>query len=130
MSFSSRLEGGMSAPSQTSEGWTFFAEKIGVLLSKEKRVGMCSHIARFPFRSLCGGDRCYRGRQLTGGLGMRGDEPHPAWTRCGRLGAAEHVEEESQPLGAWCPGRLILNARVTQAKSLHRPTHHFPQKQQ
>lgn len=73
MSFSSGLEGGVSAPSQASEGWTFFAEKIGVLLSKEKRVGMCSHIARFPFRSLCGGDHCYRGGQLTNGLGVRGD---------------------------------------------------------
>ena len=94
----------MSAPSQTSEGWTFFAEKIGVLLSKEKRVGMCSHIARFPFRSLCGGDHCYRGRQLTGGLGMRGDEPHPAWKRCGRLGAAE---EAAPGGGVSAPGSLV-----------------------
>lgn len=104
MSISSGLEGGVSAPLQTSEGWTFFAEKMGVLLSKEKRVGVCSHIARFPFRSLCDRDHCYRGVQLTSGLGVRGNEPHPVLKCCGLLGAAKHVGEASEPLGAWCPG--------------------------
>lgn len=108
MSISSVLEGGVSAPLQTSEGWTFFAEKMGVLLSKEKRVGVCSHITRFLFRNLCGGDRCYRGVQLTSGLGVTGDEPHPVWKCCGRLGAAEHVGEASEPPGAWCPGRHLV----------------------
>ena len=79
-----------------------------MLLSKEKRVGVCSHISRFPFRNLCGGDRCYRGVQLTRGLGVTGDEPHPVWKCSRRPGAAEHVGEESEPPGAWCPGRRLV----------------------
>ena len=82
-------------------------EDGGAVIQRKESRRVQSH-RQIPVRNLCGGDRCYRGVQLTSGLCVTGDEPHPVWKCSRRLGAAERVGEASEPLGARCPGRHLV----------------------